>query len=53
MKLRIAIILIIWGILGGWAMLGQWDPNFNRLTKDQATIAFGFLLAIASHKKTA
>lgn len=53
MKLRIAIILILWGLLGGWAMLGQWDPKCNTLTKDQATIAFGLLLVLTTQKKTA
>lgn len=29
---------LLWGIIGGWEILGQWWPKLNTITKDQVTI---------------
>ena len=46
---RIAIGALVWGLIGGWSILGQWWPSCNTLDKDQVTILFA--LAILLSKK--
>jgi hypothetical protein len=33
----VAWFFFVWGALGGWAILGQWEPRLNVITKDQLT----------------
>jgi len=37
---------LVWGIIGGWEILGHWWPQLNRLTKDQVTIIVALVLLL-------
>lgn len=49
----VAWILLVWGVIGGWSILGEWWPRLNVLTKDQLTIVVGLMLALDSRKRKA
>lgn len=46
----VAWIALAWGIIGGWEILGEWWPQFNRLTKDQVTIIMALAVILGQGK---
>jgi hypothetical protein len=42
-------IALLWGIIGGFEILGHWWPRLNTITKDQVT--FMFALAVLAAEK--
>ena len=39
-----AIMAVIWGLLGGWKMLGERWPELNKVSKDQITIIVALVI---------
>lgn len=40
----LACIAMLWGLAGGWAIIGEKWPSLNTLTKDDVTLLVGLVL---------